>query len=679
MAKSAWGIELGTSSVKAVKMSSDRGAVTLDAVQIISLRDFGLGSGTNAHDATAGALNELRVSMGIRRGEQVFVSISGQNTLGRIISLPPVSKEKVRETIENEARSQIPIKLEEAVWDFQVIEDDTRDEELKVNLYAAKRDAVNQIVDVCESAGIQITGIQVAPLGIYNYVKYEFDDDVSDCCVALDIGADNTDVVIIDGQKTYVRVVPVAGNDITRALRAKFKLSRDDAENLKRNAGRSKDAAEVFEAMKPPLREMVGEIYRAVGFYKSQNEDANLNQLVMMGNGSRLLNIKKFFEQQLQYQVHKVETPARISLSRAVDPTEVQDGIQSLTVAIGLALQGLELDGLNSINLVPPEYVTSKASEKLRVPFFVGGAIAAAGGVLALLIAMASAGGVEPVVSQARDAVTAAGARGSALQDRLDVGDQHLRAISMRNLFEGRVGVLDAADGDAGPQQLSIKAASVPGLLVSAADAVMGGYLESHPGAQAYFADLGAATRLEADQRLPGMNQVSFFVGLSEAPVWDAAAGYYRVSRIGRLRMHVAVELVQGAAPDVAAATFQQFLGTGAEGRMAREVRRRIVDELTASGHSVTDQELERVRWSAMTVVVNRLATLAVTQVSQRENPLLEDIAPLTQPPVDWLRDGTLERLPTVRVQDQPAFVVTEVVVTLNLDPVTPTVEAPQP
>ncbi|MCA8947361.1 MAG: pilus assembly protein PilM, partial [Planctomycetes bacterium] len=114
MAKTAWGIELGTSSVKAVKLGGDRGGVSLEDVAIISLAEFGLGAGTTIQDATAGALNELRSSKGIKKGEEVFVSISGQNTLGRIISLPPVPKERVRETIENEARSQIPIKLEDA-------------------------------------------------------------------------------------------------------------------------------------------------------------------------------------------------------------------------------------------------------------------------------------------------------------------------------------------------------------------------------------------------------------------------------------------------------------------------------------------------------------------------------------------------------------------------------------
>ena len=93
MAKTAWGIELGTSSIKAVRLSEDRGSVTIDAISIISLNDYGLGGGTSANDATAAALSAFRIANGVKSGETVFVSIKGQNTLGRIISLPPVSDE----------------------------------------------------------------------------------------------------------------------------------------------------------------------------------------------------------------------------------------------------------------------------------------------------------------------------------------------------------------------------------------------------------------------------------------------------------------------------------------------------------------------------------------------------------------------------------------------------------
>ena len=53
MAKTAWGIELGTTRVKAVKLSEERGSVTMEQLSIISLKDYGLGAGTSSEDATA--------------------------------------------------------------------------------------------------------------------------------------------------------------------------------------------------------------------------------------------------------------------------------------------------------------------------------------------------------------------------------------------------------------------------------------------------------------------------------------------------------------------------------------------------------------------------------------------------------------------------------------------------
>lgn len=608
MAKSAWGIELGTSSVKAVKMSSDRGSATLEEVEIISLKDFGLGSGSSQDDATAGALNDLRARKGLKRGEQIFVSISGQNTLGRIISLPPVSDDRIRETILNEAKSQIPIKLEEAVWDYQIIEDADPDER-KVNLYAAKREAVDRIVQVCENAGLQVTGIQVAPLGIYNYIKYEMDDAISDCCVAIDIGADNTDVVIIDGQKTYVRVVPVAGNDITRALRARFKLPTDQAEKLKRNASKSKDAGAVFEAMKPPLKEMVGEIYRAVGFYKSQNEDANINQLVMMGNGSKLLNIKKFFEQQLQYQVHKVDAPQRVSLARSVDPSEVQSNVQSLAVAVGLALQGLGLEGLNRINLIPQEYISAKATEKLRTPFYVGGALAAAGGVIALLVAILSTAGIDQQISQADATLSAASTRQGEYESRRNLGEAKDLAYSLRNLVEGHVATIPAStteDGDERPaHNLYVTVNEMPALLASAMQDALYKHLQASQGSRIYYANVRTQDSLAGI----GMNDAAIRYSMAETPEWRLEegrtdGGHYTQQRELRLRVNLATELVENTTAQQAYAALLQSLVGDRDGLLVKAVQDRLLAHFRQSGQ-LEGRDAAAIQWEGLQWVVN--------------------------------------------------------------------------
>lgn len=681
MAKTAWGIELGTSSVKAVKLSGDRGGVSLEDVAIVSLNDFGLNAGTTSADATAGALNELRSSHGIKKGDEVYVSISGQNTLGRIISLPPVSKERVRETIENEARSQIPIKLEEAVWDFQIIEDDEDPDELRVNLYAAKKEVVNEIIEICDMAGLSITGVQVAPLGIYNYIKYEMDDAVSDACVAIDIGADNTDVVIIDGQKTYVRVVPVAGNDITKALRARFKLQIDDAEKLKRRAHKSKDAAAVFEAMKPPLKDMVGEIYRAVGFYKSQHEDANVNQLVMMGNGSKLLNIKKFFEQQLQFQVHKVDTPVRIALARAVDPTEVQNNIQSLTVAIGLGLQGLGLDEVNRINLIPPEYVEAQETEKLRVPFFAAGAIAAAGGLIGMLLAIFATGGVSTTTDQATSTQSQAQSQRSEFETLTDVTEFENKAWSLRNLAEGAVAVAPAVKPDEDDpddtgdpaRQLTLLANKAPGMIARTVHDALAEYItDGSPRTPIYYANMANPSNVSG---LPFQN--SAMVMHSEmVPEWradpdDPQQGHWVATRTFRYEVRIASLLRGGVGDNDAHRELDRKLVDDRDGLVYTRLRDAIFKHFEETGQleGIEGKRRESIELEGIEVSITRRS--AQSDVG-KEHYLVTDIVQTAT--MEASNDGETWRADPIfkMFTNDARFSVNNLVVTVTLAPVEP-------
>lgn len=670
MAKSAWGIELGTSSVKAVRLSGDSGGgVSLESFAIVSLSDYGLGGGVSREDALAGALSALRVSEGIRKGEQVFVSLTGQNTLGRIISLPPVPKERVRETIQNEARSQIPIKLEEAVWDYQVIEESEGEDELKVNLYAAKKEVVQQLLECCDSAGLQVTGVQVAPLGIYNYIKYEFDDSVAESCVAIDIGADNTDVVIIDGQKTYVRVVPVAGNEVTKALRARFKLSAPDAEKLKKNAAKSKDAAAVFEAMKPPLKDMVGEIYRAVGFYKNQNETANIAKLVMMGNGSKLLNIKKFFEQQLQYEVHKVEAPQRLTLSRNVDPAEVNETIQSLTVAVGLGLQGLGVDGVNTINLLPPEYVQGKASAKLRTPFYVAGGLAAAGGVLALLVSVFTSGAADGAVGDAKGAAEAAKAAHNEYNSSFDISADRDKTLSLQNLSAGVIGTVETSPAEEGveavTQPVTISVHVMPGLIMNSVDRALAETLMG--GARPVYRANGFGAPGTRGSQLQGSINSNYMLEYtpinmtSERTYWSASRTIsYEVALATRLDLAEGNEAANAAHEELKTKLAPDAGGGAVRTRLLEALKKQLVESGAVSQADIGKVKFDDVRVEVLKPM-GATGPVEVTGLFSRSEAAN----------MRYRRGGGTDQVGTVPKYPYK-FVISRVLVTIKLNPVTP-------
>jgi hypothetical protein len=482
-------------------------------------------------------------------------------------------------------------------------------------------------------------------------------------------------------------VVPVAGNDITKALRAKFKLAAEQAEKLKRNAAKSKDAAAVFEAMKPPLKEMVGEIYRAVGFYKSQNEEANINQLVMMGNGSKLLNIKKFFEQQLQYQVHKVDAPQRLALARTVDPSEVQANVQSLTVAVGLALQGLGVDGLNRINLIPPEYITAKETEKLRMPFFVGGGIAAAGGLIALVMAILATGGLQTLLQAAEAAEKTATAQTSKHQTAINVGDEGQKAQSLENLTGGWMGTLPARTGkDAAGNDVEIpekrlvaRTGAMPGLLTDALHEAARRY-DAAPANGAlkpkmYYANLAGsgAPNLESMRAATTWMKQESLQPFYVRPAGQSEGGVFAPDRVITLHVYFALDLQSASPNDALQAMRQIFLpfesdqerGTLTSGLLREEIRNRLMKHFDETG------QLEGVSAEARKTIIFDGVDVDVrimTEGSQNSRYRLHDIVP-TQGL--WRIDGNPMQIPS-KSMPTLEFAGADVSITVTLKGVAP-------
>src|SRR6185437_15694983 len=130
--------------------------------------------------------------------------------------------------------------------------------------------------------------------------------------VLIDIGADNTDLMITDGTRIWQRNVPIGGNHFTRALTKELKLTFAKAEHLKRNATKAPDPRSIFTAMRGVFNDFASEINRSIGFYGSVNRNAKISKVVGLGNGFKLPGLQKFLQQNLSQEVEKLEGFARL-------------------------------------------------------------------------------------------------------------------------------------------------------------------------------------------------------------------------------------------------------------------------------------------------------------------------------------------------------------------------------
>jgi type IV pilus assembly protein PilM len=361
MPKSIWGLDLSKYAIKGVRLSKTPGGFVLDRVDIYNYNKMQVDQ-AQMYDLLAGALTVFKKNNKIGR-QPVVLSLPIHSTFNRIIKIfIPVEDSKFPEIVKGEAQNNIPFPLSEVIWDYQkVIRDYEPDEGKEVLIFAIRKDLVEEFLNTVGKAGLNIAAIQFAPVALYNFITY--DQDTGGACLVLDMGADNTDLVIIEDSKFWVRNLPVTGATFTKALQEKFNLSFEDAERYKIAAPRSPQAQKLYLAMQGTYRDLLNEVQRSVGYYKSLSKQLKLTKVFMLGNGSKAINLPTFFSQGLGLPVSKLNQLNRIQVSDEINQTMLYNNLSSLGTAIGLGIQGHKLSK-NQVNLLPITYIQKVETRK---------------------------------------------------------------------------------------------------------------------------------------------------------------------------------------------------------------------------------------------------------------------------------------------------------------------------
>ena len=369
-----WGIEIGQCALKALKLRhADEGLVEAVAFDVIEHPKILSQPDADPEEIIKAALEKF-ASRNDWSGDQFVIGIPGQQTFARFCKLPPVDPKKIPDIVRFEAGQQIPFDMSEVVWDYHVFStEDSPD--VEIGIFAIRKDIIRTHIENYGKLNIAPAAVQTLPSALYNFVHHDLDlKDDGGAVVIIDVGAQNTDLIIAGGNSTWTRNIPLGGNNFTEALIKAFKLSFSKAENLKKTAATSKYARQIFQAMRPVFADLVAEIQRSLGYYSSSHRDVELTQVLALGNAFRLPGLQKYLANNLSIAggVHKLEKFNKVAATATINAPEFADNILSFGAAYGLALQGLGL-GKISASLLPPDLARIAVWNKKR-PWFVAAA-----------------------------------------------------------------------------------------------------------------------------------------------------------------------------------------------------------------------------------------------------------------------------------------------------------------
>ena len=382
MAARVVGLDLGTYAVRAVEMQVG-GQPTLLRFAQVTLPPGAIRDGEVVDvGAVAAAIKRLWAQGGFKT-KRVVLGVANQRVIVRQAELPAMSEADLRAALQFEAQELIPIPVEDAILDSQILEEMVSPEgepRMRILLAAAQRDMVRTHLAAVEGAGLNAIAVDVIPFAL---VRALFDpatqsftgDGSAEAIVAIGGGVTNV-VVHEQGVPRFVRVLLVGGDDVTDAIARDLDVDLDAAEDLKRRADISSGDAAVARAgqvVSDRLTPLVEEIRGSLDYYLAQSQSSPIGRVLVTGGGSRLPGLMERLQSQLGGRVEPAHPLAALKIGPiSLSQAQLAEHEPLMTVPIGLALAGEQTKGQRRISLLPQEVAVVREQRRQAVMAFAG-------------------------------------------------------------------------------------------------------------------------------------------------------------------------------------------------------------------------------------------------------------------------------------------------------------------
>jgi len=331
-----FGLDIGANNIRVVQLSGGNGHYSLSAFGSADVPE-GLTQSDSKIDqqALAKIITELLKKTQIDT-KNVVSAIPGTSVFNTVIKVPNMSQSELAKAIKFQAEQNLPIKLEDAKFDWQVIRQDPTTKEIVVMIVAATKGKVNSMLDLFKYAELNPIALETAAFGMGRSLGNPQDP----LAMILDIGSNTTEVAIVqNGVLSLTRSLSVAGNAMTRAISQGLRLDKDQAETFKMKFGLSQDKLEgqVYKAIEPVLKNILDESIRINKFYQEQFGQ-QVQRVILTGGSSRLPLLAEYIKSTMEVEVLYGNPWSKISFQPSFSDKLNQIAPEFATV-VGLAMR----------------------------------------------------------------------------------------------------------------------------------------------------------------------------------------------------------------------------------------------------------------------------------------------------------------------------------------------------
>ncbi len=348
MAKSSFGLDIGTYSVKLVEIDNENGRYRLKNYSIVDLYregeeyDIEGSSYGRQSEALKSCFKQLRLNP--RRLKNLNCSIGGTSVAVKQVRSIPLGAEELESSLTFEARKHLPLDDTDAILDFQILDGGADSPHMDILLVATTKKAFRYQVKLLRELGIRPKIVDAESTALVNsYLLTRGKPAVEGALIFLDVGAKFSNLTIFsDHSMFFSRDIQIGGHKLTEDVKSLHDLEYRDAENLKREKGmgaflgQSDDEnSSIRVARRMAVDGLIDEIRRSLRYYTKETGVREFEKILMSGGSASMPNFNSHLAQALSMNV-EIYNPFEMF---TVPPGFSESVAAQMATACGLALR----------------------------------------------------------------------------------------------------------------------------------------------------------------------------------------------------------------------------------------------------------------------------------------------------------------------------------------------------
>ena len=339
------GLDIGSRSIKAAEIVETKQGLSLKRFGIVDIAHGAIEEGTiNDPETVAESIRQLFKSYNIKE-TNVAVSIGGYSVIVKKISVQTMDEEKLQETIHFEAEQYIPFDISDVNLDFQILgESESNPGQMNVFLVAAKKEMVNDYINLVNLAGLNPCIVDVEAFALQNAIEANYDLQNENTAL-IDIGASKTSLNILKGNSSlFMRDVSLGCGQINQKIMSLIECSFEEAEQFKYGDKPDRLTQEDLKGIiSSVVTDWCTEIRRALDFFYSTYPEDQIKRIILSGGGANIDEFRELLATEASAEVESINPFKNLKIDKKhFDDAFIKQIAPQAAISMGLAMRKVD-------------------------------------------------------------------------------------------------------------------------------------------------------------------------------------------------------------------------------------------------------------------------------------------------------------------------------------------------